>query len=90
MFVLRGEEGAELLFSPGPASAPDMAAREQRQHYKWIWQAARSHFDWQLKQGEDMADIKNNFIFSASVSPCVHCPLVSGTGKDGEKCECGS
>ena len=31
MFVLRGEEGAELLFSPGPASAPDMAAREQRQ-----------------------------------------------------------
>ena len=35
-----------------------------------VWQAARSHFDWQLKQGKDMADIKMS-LMSSSLRQCL-------------------
>ena len=64
MFVLRGEERREQSWCSLQASAPDTAAREQQQQPA-AWQAASSHFDWQLQYEEDMADIKMGLISSS-------------------------
>ena len=53
------------MFSPGPASAPDTAARQPA-----AWQAASSHFDWKLQYEEDMADTRMGLI-SSSLRQCL-------------------